>query len=363
MKLLFFMETVRARGAERVAAILTEQLAAMSHEVYFVCTGFIRGDEFPLSENVHLEFIPEATGSRLHLMFVRIRYIRKKIDEIKPDCILTLAVSRSQFMIMSANRKTRIPMIFSERNDPLHDPKSKAERLLRRITFHACDRIVFQTSGARDFFPEAIAKKGTIIPNPIKNDLPPVWEGARKPYITTFCKLVPQKNLPLLLRAFAKIADDFPDLRLVVYGDGDERTALEHEAERLTISSRTDFRPHALDVHDRIRDSLMYISSSDYEGQSNSMLEAMAMGLPCVCTDCPSGGARDVIQNGVNGLLVPVGDEIKLAEAMRFILTHPDEAAQMGRNAAKIKEDRRPELIAKAWERLIIDVISDKCRQ
>ena len=358
MKILFVMQTIRVRGAERVASVLSGQLADMSHDVYLICTGFERGDEYPLSQNVHLDFIPDASGSRLHLMFVRIRYIREKIAEIKPDCIVSLADARTSFMITAANLGSPVPMIFSERHDPVHNPKSKAERLLRLICYRACDRVVFQTEGAKSFFSPAISRKGTIIPNPIKEALPAVWRGERKPVIATFCRLVPQKNLSMLLHAFHKLADEYPDLRLAIYGDGESKPALEREAEQLGILSRTEFHPHSLDVHSLVKDCAMFVSSSDYEGQSNSMLEAMAMGLPCVCTDCPCGGARAVIDNGVNGLLVPVGDADKLAKAMRYMLTHPEEAQRMGENAAKIKGERQPRKIAEEWDRLIKETVS-----
>ena len=143
------MQTIRARGAERVASILTEQLSNLSHDVYLICTGFERGEEYPLSENVHLEFIPDATGSRLHLMFTRIRFIRKKISEINPDCILSLADARTSFMITMAHIGSSVPMIFSERHDPVHNPKSKTERLLRLLVYAQRLPIFSQTALCR----------------------------------------------------------------------------------------------------------------------------------------------------------------------------------------------------------------------
>ena len=356
MKLLFIMQTIRARGAERVASVLTSQLTSMGHKVYLICIGFVRGEEYAVDDRVHIEFIPESSGSRLHLMLVRIRFIREKIAVIRPDCIISLADARTIFMITAAHRGASIPMIFSERHDPVHNPKSKADRFMRWIAYHACDCVVFQTKGAKSFFSPAISRKGTIIENPIMEDLPSAHRGERKPYVATFCRLVPQKNLSLLLRAFRRIAIDDPKLRLVIYGDGDLKQTLEEEAEQLGIAMQTDFRPHSLNVHAMVSDCAMFVSSSDYEGQSNSMLEAMAMGLPCVCTDCPCGGARAVIKNGVNGLLIPVGDEEKLAEAMRYMLDHPEEARRMGDNAAKIRNERKPNIIAGKWDRLIREV-------
>ena len=262
-------------------------------------------------------------------------------------------------MISMAQIKSSIPLIFSERNDPSHYPSSKIERLLRLIAYWSCDQIVFQTINAKEFFPLKISRKGTVIENPITNNLPVVWNGVRKPYITTFCRLAPQKNLSLLLQAFALLSDDYPKLQLVIYGNGEMKNRLEEEAKQLNISSQTTFFPHSMNIHSLINDCLMYVSSSDYEGQSNAMLEAMAMGLPCVCTDCPCGGANAVIQNGINGLLVPVGDAEKLSEAMRYMLTHPEDACQMGRNASTIRYERRPEQIAKKWLNLIIKVTSE----
>lgn len=358
MRLLFIMETMRARGAERVASVLAARLASMHHEVFIVCTGFVRGEEFSLPSNVHLEFIPDMSGNRLRLLFYRIHFIRTRILEIHPDCILSLAASRTLFMITMAHLGSSVPMIFSERNDPARDPKTKPERFLRLFCFHACNKVVFQTVYARDYFPVSVVKKGIIIPNPVKDGLPPIWEGERKPYIAAFCKLVPQKNLSLLLQAFALIFEDYPELRLVIYGDGFLRPDLESEAQSLRIASRTVFHPHSQDVHRYISDCAMYVLSSDYEGQSNAMLEAMAMGLPCICTDCPCGGSRAVIRPGVNGLLVPVGDVNALADAMRYILDHPEEAERMGKQAARIREERKSEVIAEEWNTLIEQLVS-----
>lgn len=358
MKLMIIMQTARMRGAERVASVISNELVERGHDVYMTLTGFLRGSEFPLSDKIHVEYVPEAEGNRLSLFALRIRFIKKKIKEINPDCIVSLADARTIFMITVAHIGSSVPMIFSERHDPVHNPKTKAERILRMISYSACNRVVFQTEGARKFFPKKIYDKGIIISNPIMDGLPQVFTGERKPYIATFCKLDPQKNLPLLLRSFRRIAGKYPGLRLVIYGDGNLKQSLEDEARQLDIHSRTDFFPHSLDVHSLINDCSMFVSSSDYEGQSNSMLEAMAMGLPCVCTDCPCGGARAVIESGVNGILVPVGDEEKLAEAMCYMLDHPEEAQRMGNNASAIREERKPHIIAEKWEQLIKETIS-----
>lgn len=96
----------------------------------------------------------------------------------------------------------------------------------------------------------------------------------------------------------------------------------------------------------------MFVSSSSFEGLSNSMLEAMAIGLPTICTDCPCGGARMIIINGVNGILVPNGDKDALAQAMAQVADDSKLAAYLSKNAMKIREDLSIKKIARLWEKL-----------
>ena len=86
---------------------------------------------------------------------------------------------------------------------------------------------------------------------------------------------------------------------------------------------------------------------------SNSMLEAMAIGLPGICTDCPAGGARAVIRDHENGLLVPVKDVQRLYLAMKELVEHPQLAAKLAYNAAKMRESQSKDIVMKQWKHLI----------
>ena len=99
----------------------------------------------------------------------------------------------------------------------------------------------------------------------------------------------------------------------------------------------------------------MFVSSSDFEGMSNSMLEAMAIGLPCVCTDCPAGGARAVIEDGKNGLLVPVNDAIALSDAMKRVASDTIFAEKLSKNASNIRKNQSVEKIIDKWMAIIND--------
>ena len=143
--------------------------------------------------------------------------------------------------------------------------------------------------------------------------------GERRKRIVNFCRISSQKNLVLLIDAFDLFCADHPGYELFIYGDpaGNGTDGYKEIVENRIASSpnRAFIRllPARPDIHSEILDYAMFVSSSDFEGMSNSMLEAMACGLPCVCTDCPAGGARAVIHDHENGLLTPVGNADALA--------------------------------------------------
>ena len=111
------------------------------------------------------------------------------------------------------------------------------------------------------------------------------------------------------------------------------------------------------DVARDIKDARAFVLSSDYEGVPNALLEAMALGLPCIATDCLGGGPRMVIEDGVNGLLIPMGDEAALAEAMRRLLRDPEAAERMGRAARETAESFRPDRVFADWRQYVEDIL------
>ena len=146
---------------------------------------------------------------------------------------------------------------------------------------------------------------------------------------------------------------DYPDYTLRIYGRGEERDNLIAVIKEKRLEKSVILEDFATDVHERIRDAAMFVCSSDFEGLSNSMLEAMAIGLPCVCTDCEGGGARMMIRDHENGLLVPMRDEQALYSAMKEIVETPVMAQQLSREAAKVRDQLSLEKIADQWEAMI----------
>lgn len=227
------------------------------------------------------------------------------------------------------------------------------------------DALVFQTYEEKAEHQMLKSKKAYVIHNPIKPNLPEPHEGTREKTIVNFCRLSPQKNLLLLVQAFEKLHYEFPDYKLELYADtgasniSKEKKELVSYIQSKNLEDYIFLLPPSSDIHNIVLKSAMFVSSSDYEGISNSMIEAMAIGLPCVCTDCAGGGAREMIKDGENGLLVPVGDADALKNAMARMITEDGLAEKCSKNAAKIRETHSVEKISEKWLEVIKSVNGD----
>ena len=264
----------------------------------------------------------------------------------------------SIFLTLLSKSKSNL-VIISERGDPQQSINSKTTMAFIKNEFSKADGFVFQSPDVQKWYKENTPVRGTVIFNPIKSDLPAPYSGERKKRIVNFCRISPEKNLILLIDAFVAFHKDFPEYELDIIGDPVGNgvvgyiDSVNERIKQHNCENCIHILPARSDIHDYIKDYAMFVSTSDFEGMSNSMLEAMALGLPCVCTDCPAGGARAVIKDGENGLLTPVGDANALSLAMKKIAETPELANKLSANSVKIREEQSVEKIIKEWMELI----------
>ncbi len=393
-KILMVMPVMKGGGAERVAALLMNEFYKNGHPAEFVLTSTDKSDiinrdlnpEIPLKVlcgevNVFskvffalLRLISsvlckpfEAFGKTTPVCFAYLSFVAQYHNEIKllrnklknnPDVTVISFLQPAIPITLLAAKGLPCRVIVSERGDPKRQMKKRYGYNFVKRYYARADAAVFQTKDAKASYPENIARKGVIIPNPVKNGLPDPYIGVRNKNITTFCRVSRQKNLPLLVESFAKFHADFSDYRLRIIGDpqnDDDREVIAETkalAEKIGIAEYIDFEPSSKNVHDLIINDAMYINSSDYEGMSNAMLEAMAIGMPVICTDCPVGGANAVIKNGENGILTEVRNAEEMYKAMKKIVSDKDFADKISRNAAKIRNELSLEATAKKWMEL-----------
>ena len=396
-QLMFIMPVMKGGGAEKVAALLLNEFNKNGYECELVLTNSDRNEivDRGLSSEVSLTVlreafpkssvfrkliitllrlisslickIPEALGKKVPAGLAKFSFSAQYYDELKalkkhfedkPDAVILSFLQPTIPLTLLAAEGLPNRVVVSERADPYRLLKKRYGYNFIKKYYQRADAVVFQTNDAKAAYPENISKKGTVIFNPINDKLPEPYHGEREKYITTFCRVSRQKNLPVLVSAFAGFHKDFADYRLKVIGEPqntDDTAALEETkalAEKLGITQYIDFLPFSTQVHDLIIRDAMYINSSDYEGMSNAMLEAMAIGMPVVCTDCPIGGANAVINNNENGILTQVGNAEEMCEAMKKIASDNDFSAKLSHNAAQIRYDLSLVNTAKKWMEL-----------
>ena len=215
------------------------------------------------------------------------------------------------------------------------------------------DNIVFQTKFAKSCYPLKIQRKSCIIPNPISPDLPNVYEGLRKKVIVAAGRLSEEKNFSMLISAFYEVSKIHKDYKLIIYGRGHMLGELKLLRKKLNLEEKVKFPGYVDNLMERIKNAAIYVSSSDFEGISNSMLEALAMGIPSICTDCPVGGAAMVIENNKNGILIPAGDVTALRDAMLKMIEDSEFANLLSIEAVKVRQKYDVSKICKRW----IDII------
>lgn len=279
--------------------------------------------------------------------------IRKIVKKLNPDRILIMPEEISPIMIpflISLN----IPIIVSDRNNPWIMPKNKINRILRKIFYRFAKGFVFQTKEASEFFSRKIQEKGTIILNPLDiKRIPKKNSDERTKEIVTAGRLEEQKNQKLLIKSFAKFNKKYDDYKLIIYGNGSLKNELTELANSLIPEKNFEFRDATNNVLNEINNSTMFVLSSNFEGLPNILIEAMACGLPCISTNCPSGGPAELIIDGENGILVPVNDEGSLVNAMIKLVEDKEYADRIGEKAREIIKRTTPEVIISQWKNYI----------
>lgn len=284
-------------------------------------------------------------------LYLKTHYVAPLHDYIRqyPDAIVISFMTIPNISTMMAVKDLPNRALFGDCIDVATEyPPDSPYSILRKKYVVRADGAIFQTLAERDYYDFLPELKKYVIPNFIRGELfPERFEGNRRKEVVNFCRLSPAKDLPLLIDAFALLHREYPDYTLAIYGEGGLKEKLLTKIETLSLTDSAHIYDFDLHVHETIRDAAMYVSSSYREGISNSMLEAMAIGLPCVCTDCAGGGARMMIEDHVNGLLVPMKDVNALYLAMKEVIENPELAENMSRNAVKIKDRLRPEVICR----------------
>lgn len=367
MKIMFVVNSMNKGGAERVIANLSSYFSK-ENDVNIV-TIYNSVISYELAPNVNVlplddfktdlysELKPKENKIKKIWKYIkRIRKLNYYKTKKKPDIIISFSPVPS-FLTLFSNFSKKIKTIVSVRNDPQKEFKSKFFQILMNYLYPKADGIVFQTEDARSYFKESIIKKSIIIPNPINLDfVVQPFQGKRKKEIVNVARLEEQKNQKLLISAFNSVLKKHPAYKLTIYGEGKLRKELENLIKKLDLNQNVFLAGVSNQIKEDIYKARMFVLSSNYEGMPNALMEAMALGLPVISTDCPCGGPKFLIQNNENGILVPTGNVDALTNAMLKIIENEEFSSEIGMQANKLCEQLHPDKINKIWETYIFAV-------
>ncbi len=338
-------------GAERQIILLANALAQMGYNTTLVSLS-ANNPKYDIDKAVTYCYIKDKYKGKLNIIG-RYLELKQKIKAVQPDVIITYWY-QAVYLISFMSKTYFGKLIYSERGDPGDKEYSGLLGIIRKLTMNRVDAWVFQSKGAQSYFNRAIKCRSCIIHNPVyvsSRDFP--YVTSREKRIVSVGRLHKQKNQSLLIEAFARIADQFPDYILEIYGDGELKLMLDEKIKKMSLTNRVYLRGACKEIHSKIYNASLFVLSSDFEGLPNALIEAMSLGLPCISTDCRPGGAREIITNQKDGIIVPTNDVVALSEAMKSLLSDVPKASKFGRNALVHSKEFEPETIFEQWRNLI----------
>ncbi len=352
MKILFYISTIRGGGAAHVMVNLANQFQKKKVQVIFV-TNFTCDKEYALDSSIKRLSLEKYEPNKKYIIknLNRIVKLRRSIKDYKPDIVISF-MHENDIRAFIATRGINCKLLLSVRTNPERLYSNKRKALFAKFIYGHADAIVFQTGDAQAWFGNVKAKTKVIY-----NQVAPEFYGVSRDLnsasgIVTFGRFIKEKNHKLLICSFAKIANMIDD-NLYIYGDGELRNEYESLINSLSMNGRVFLPGNVTDVEHVLEKSRLFVLSSNQEGMPNSLMEAMAVGVPCISTDCPCGGPRMLLEDNQAGLLVSVGSDSELSESILKIIDDEKLASKLSNGAKKKAESFHPEKVFKEWNDFI----------
>ena len=348
-KVMFIVYSGSCGGAERVVSRLSEYLTNKNYECSIVI--FSEKNDFFKNENIKVISLKLNRKSSLRKFFSATRQLRKVMKKNKPDTIVSF-LDYQNICVVLAHAFLSSKLIVSERNDPMK--RSCFIRKLCNIFYRRADRVVFQSEYSKSCYPKSIQKKGIIISNPLPCDMSIEYPyiGYDSDTIISVSRLSKQKNIPLLIEAMLNTHKVFPSLKLKIFGAGELKEEISNLINERNASDFITLEGFSTSVCEEISKSRLFVLSSDYEGVSNAMLEALAIGIPVISTRT-DGGATTYIHHKENGYLVEKGNVNELTQAMCELLSDKDTCKKLHDSSIVLNQELSINSIGNLWETVL----------
>lgn len=349
-KIMFYINAIHDGGAERVMINLTKYFSEAGYDTVLV-TSFRDKWEYTVPEHVKRLSLEntEIKQSRWRRNLSRIYKLRQLCKKEKPD-ILVSFMAEPNFRALLATIGLPTKNLVSVRNDPEVEYGGKIGRLIGKYLLPLADGCVFQTEEAKKWFPQKLQSKSRIIYNSVKEDFYHIQRKPNKGEIVTCGRLEKQKNHALLIQAFANVVKKYPDATLKIYGEGSLKEMLQNKINELNLQGKAFLMGATNHVEKILETADLFVLSSDFEGMPNALMEAMAAGVPCISTDCPCGGPRELFGDEMAVYLTSINNSSELAKRLNaFYCLNESERAQVGKKIKKQSKLFMPDLVNLAW--------------
>lgn len=357
-EIVFLMSSLGMGGAERVVVSLANWIVTNTDSNVTILKFIDEKSSYPLNDKIRIIDMPKSNKNRFLNIVDRYNFCKKEFSNIEPDIIISFFNKTQLYAYLSKPKKT--VLIGSERCNVLE--LSFYEKLFSKAIAKKCDGFIFQTERVKKYYPKKVRKNSTVIYNAISNQK--AIDASKKNYlkeniITAMGRLNPQKGFDILIKSFKKVVSEFPNYKLLIYGEGEEREKLQSLINSLSLENNVKLCGNDKDAIYTVAKSKIFVLSSRFEGMPNALIEAMATGTACISTDCDFG-PRELIENNHNGILVPIDDEKVLAEKIIYLLKNDITREDLGNNAKSILTKLDSETIYKKYYDYLSKVLSEK---
>ena len=351
-KLLIVTASLGLGGIERMSARISQKYVEKGWSVGIVCLMPKQDKEFyEIDQRIKIYNFENYSKKKVLNIFKWINFLKKIDKEFKPTNILAMTIKICSLCILSFKRKS-VRIVLRETCDPCSIARSK---IMNKITFFLCrnvNGIIFQTNWEKKCYPRRMQKKGVVIPNPIKIESSRLESNSKKNTIITASRLVNyQKHHDILIKAFSLVIKKHPNYILKIFGDGPDFNYDVSLIKKLGLENNVFILKPVKDIFKEYESSKCFVLTSEFEGFCNSLAEAFSLGTPCISTDW--NGVEDIIDNGINGIIVKKKDIIGIADAISKLIEDEDLCEKFKNNAIKKGKSFRFSEIIKQYERII----------
>lgn len=364
MKILFALSSLHAGGAERVAATLVNAWVDRGNEVTLVATFSGRGNCFyPISGKARIVFLADLVTNTKKSCINRLQRLialRRLLVSERPNVVVSFLPDVNVASVI-ASLGLRTPIIVCERTDPIASQRSKFLNLATYFAYSHARVLSVQTQAVairiRSVSPRL--KQLQVVPNPIPEELLKKQHTPRsreRRRLVAVGRLTEEKQFGLLIEVFSTLVPKWHKWDLVIYGEGELHQQLERQIQTFGMAGRVSLAGVKKTLWEEMAQSDVFVMTSRLEGFPNVLVEAMALGLPCVVFDCPSGPS-EITRNGEDAMLVALNDLQGLAAALTKVMSDGPFRIALGKRARESVLRRFGlETVLEMWDELFKEI-------